>query len=91
MFKPYADRALIRLIEEEEEKSLIIKVKPDEPKPGPLRGEVVAHGPGTQGSKLECKVGDKVLFTHGTRFNDDAWPEFKGLMIVMFNSIIGEV
>lgn len=92
MFQPFADRVLIKVIEDDEKESVIITLnKKDEDKPGPFKGTVIAHGPGTSGAKLECKKGDVVLFLRGTKFDDDAWPEFKGYMLVFFNQIIGTV
>jgi len=64
--KPVADRLVVKLIEQEEEKvgGIII---PDAAKEKPEKGEVLAVGPGRmldngQRAAMEVKKGDKVIF-----------------------------
>lgn len=64
--KPLADRLVVKLIEQEEEKRGGIII-PDTAKEKPEKGEVIAMGPGKlldNGTRapMEVKVGDKVIF-----------------------------
>ena len=60
MIKPLADRVLIKMIESEETtKSGIILSSGSKEKP--QIAEVVAVGPGTEETKMNVKVGDKVI------------------------------
>lgn len=64
--KPLHDRVLVKRLEEEEKTAGGIII-PDSAKEKPIKGEVVAAGPGkasTEGKKIEMSVkkGDKVLF-----------------------------
>ncbi len=64
--KPLHDRVLIKRIEEEEKTKGGIII-PDTAKEKPIRGEVIAVGPGRitdDGKRIEMsvKVGDKVMF-----------------------------
>ncbi len=64
--KPLADRLVVKLIEQEEEKQGGIII-PDTAKEKPEKGEVIAVGPGKlleNGNRapFEIKKGDKVLF-----------------------------
>ena len=64
--KPLHDRVLVKRLEEEEKTAGGIII-PDSAKEKPIKGEVVAAGPGkcgTDGKKIEMSVkkGDKVLF-----------------------------
>jgi len=64
--KPLADRVVVKRIEEEETKEGRI-ILPDTAKEKPLKGEVVACGPGRLNEdgdriKMEVKVGDKIMF-----------------------------
>ncbi len=64
--KPLNDRVLVKRLEEE----LVTKggiIIPDSAKEKPMRGEIIAVGPGKVGddgkrSKLSVETGDKVLF-----------------------------
>lgn len=65
-FRPLHDRVVVRRLEAEEKTAGGIIV-PDTAKEKPMKGEVVAAGPGTrneQGSRvpLGVKAGDRVLF-----------------------------
>ncbi len=64
--KPLHDRVLVKRIEEEERTKGGIII-PDTAKEKPIRGEVIAVGPGRitdDGKRIEMsvKVGDKVMF-----------------------------
>ncbi|WP_027369698.1 co-chaperone GroES [Desulfovermiculus halophilus] len=64
--KPLHDRVLVKRLEEEEKTKGGIII-PDTAKEKPIRGEVVAVGPGKMsddGKRMEMsvKVGDKVMF-----------------------------
>ncbi|MFP4035404.1 MAG: co-chaperone GroES [Desulfovermiculus sp.] len=64
--KPLHDRVLVKRLEEEEKTKGGIII-PDTAKEKPIRGEVVAAGPGKMsddGKRMEMsvKVGDKVMF-----------------------------
>ncbi len=64
--KPLHDRVLVKRIEEEERTKAGIII-PDTAKEKPIKGEVVAVGPGRiteEGKRIEMavKVGDKVMF-----------------------------
>jgi chaperonin GroES len=65
-FRPLHDRVLVRRIEEDEKTSSGIII-PDTAKEKPMRGEVLAVGPGSrkEGGEivpLDVRVGDHVLF-----------------------------
>ena len=57
--KPLADRVLLKPAEAEETTSSGIII-PDTAKEKPMKGEIVAVGPGTKDEKLTVKVGDSV-------------------------------
>jgi chaperonin GroES len=59
--KPINDRVVIKphVAEEKTKGGLII---PDNAKEKPLRGEVVAVGPGKEGNLMTVQVGDTVLY-----------------------------
>jgi len=64
--RPLADRIVVKLIEQEEEKRGGIII-PDTAKEKPEKGEVIATGPGKlldNGNRapMEVKKGDKVIF-----------------------------
>ena len=59
--KPLADRVLI-LPAPAEEKTIGGIIIPDTAKEKPLKGEVVATGPGTKDEEMILKVGDTVLY-----------------------------
>lgn len=59
--KPLADRVLILPTEAEEVTASGIII-PDSAKEKPLRGKVVAAGPGTKEVDMEVSEGDEVLF-----------------------------
>ena len=66
--KPLADKVLVKADEESEGKSTGGIIIPDTAKEKPLRGEVVAIGPGRTDEngkiiKMNVKVGDKVLYS----------------------------
>ena len=83
MFKPHADRLLVKLIPKKGEKSVIITVGKQEDK-GYGKGRVLAHGPGTAASPLECKVGDVVYFTKCTKFEETDEDD----LVIVFNSVV---
>ncbi len=65
-FRPLHDRVLARRIDEDERTAGGIII-PDTAKEKPMRGEIVAAGPGTRSDKgvltpLDVAVGDVVLF-----------------------------
>ncbi len=75
--KPLADRLVVKPIEEEDKTPGGI-ILPDTAKEKPMRGEVVAAGPGKQSEKgdrleMEVKVGDVVIYGKysGTDFKMD--------------------
>ena len=64
--RPIADRLVVKLLEQEEEKRGGIII-PDTAKEKPEKGEVLAVGPGRlldsgQRAAMEVKAGDKVIF-----------------------------
>lgn len=64
--RPLHDRVLVRRLEEEQKTQGGIII-PDTAKEKPIRGEVIAAGPGKTGSdgkliEMTVKTGDKVLF-----------------------------
>jgi len=65
-FRPLHDRVVVRRIEEDEKTSGGIII-PDTAKEKPMRGEVLAVGPGERNEKgqitpLDVKAGDRILF-----------------------------
>ena len=70
--KPLSDRVLV-LPNAAEEKTAGGLFIPDTAKEKPLRGKVVAVGPGTADVKMEVKEGDTVLYGKyaGTEINVD--------------------
>jgi len=71
--KPLSDRVLIQPAAAEEKTSGGLFI-PDNAKEKPLKGKVVAVGPGTSEVKMEVKVGDTVLYGKysGTEINIDS-------------------
>jgi chaperonin GroES len=61
MMKPINDRVVIKPAPAEEKTKGGIII-PDTAKEKPLRGEVVAVGPGKEGNKMNVKVKDIVLY-----------------------------
>lgn len=64
--RPLHDRVLVRRLEEEQKTKGGIII-PDSAKEKPIRGEIVAAGPGKAGNdgkvvEMTVKTGDKVLF-----------------------------
>lgn len=59
--KPLADRVLIQPVAAEEVTMSGIII-PDSAKEKPLKGTVLAVGPGTKDETMEVKVGDTVLY-----------------------------
>ncbi len=59
--KPLSDRVLIKRLEEEQVTAGGIYI-PDSAKEKPMKGEVIAVGPGTKDEKMTVKTGDTVLF-----------------------------
>lgn len=59
--KPLADRVIIRLAQAEEVTAAGIII-PDSAKEKPLKGTVIAVGPGTKDEVMELKDGDTVLY-----------------------------
>ena len=87
--KPLGDRVVIERIEEKTSNGIII---PDTAKEKPVKGKVLAIGPGTRDEAgkripLDVKVGDIVLFTKwgGTEFKIDG----KEVTILKESDIIG--
>jgi chaperonin GroES len=65
-FRPLHDRVVIRRLEEDDKTAGGIII-PDTAKEKPMRGEVIAVGPGARDDKgeivpLEVRAGDRVLF-----------------------------
>ena len=61
MLKPLADRVLIEAAPAEEKTASGIII-PDTAKEKPLRGKVIAAGPGKKDEPITLKVGDNVLY-----------------------------
>lgn len=59
--KPLADRVIIRIAQAEEVTAAGIII-PDSAKEKPLKGTVIAVGPGTKDEVMELKDGDTVLY-----------------------------
>ena len=59
--KPLADRVVIKPTAAEEVTMAGIII-PDSAKEKPLKGEVLAAGPGTKDEEMQLKPGDKVLY-----------------------------
>ncbi len=59
--KPLADRVLI-LPTPAEERTMAGIIIPDSAKEKPLKGTIVAAGPGTKDEKMEVSEGDTVLY-----------------------------
>lgn len=59
--KPLADRVILRPVKAEEVTAAGIII-PDSAKEKPLKGTVLAVGPGTKDEKMELKDGDVVLY-----------------------------
>jgi len=59
--KPLSDRVLVRPVAAEQKTAGGIII-PDSAKEKPLKGEVVAAGPGTKDEAMQLSVGDEVLF-----------------------------
>lgn len=70
---PLHDRVIIQRLPEEERTAGGLYI-PDSAKERPMRGTVVAAGPGTDKVKMQVKKGDVVLFAKyaGTEFKMDA-------------------
>ena len=62
-FKPLADRVLIQPAAAEQKTTSGIII-PDTAKEKPLKGTVVAVGPGKKDESMTVKVGDAVLYGH---------------------------
>ena len=60
-FRPLHDRVLVRRVDEDEKTSGGIII-PDTAKEKPLKGTVVAVGPGKKDESMTVKVGDAVLY-----------------------------
>lgn len=91
--KPLHDRVLIRRIEQED-KTVGGIIIPDSAKEKPVKGEVLAVGPGARDDSgkvipLDVKVGDIVLFTKwgGTEVKLDG----EELLILKESDLIGVV
>lgn len=91
--KPLHDRVLIRRIEQDEKTAGGIII-PDSAKEKPVKGEVLAIGPGARDDSgkvvpLDVKVGDVVLFTKwgGTEIKVDG----EELLILKESDLIGIV
>ena len=70
--KPLHDRVIIKRLPEEEKTAGGLFI-PDSAKERPMRGTVVAVGPGSEKVKMQVKKGDVVLFAKyaGTEFKLD--------------------
>jgi len=70
--KPLGARVLVEVVEAEQKTASGIII-PDSAKEKPQRAKVVAVGNGTEGEKMEVKVGDEVLYGKyaGTEITDD--------------------
>jgi len=70
--KPLHDRVIIKRLPEEEKTAGGLYI-PDSAKERPMRGTVIAAGPGTEKIKMQVKKGDLVLFAKyaGTEFKMD--------------------
>ena len=60
-FRPLSDRVLIKPAEMEQKTASGIII-PDTAKEKPMRGEVIAVGPGKKDEPMTVKVGDQVLY-----------------------------
>jgi chaperonin GroES len=90
-FRPLHDRVAIEAIEAEQKSAGGIII-PDTAKEKPMKGKVIAAGPGTRGddgklNKLDVKVGDTVLYGKwsGTEVKIDG----KDLLIMRESDIMG--
>lgn len=71
--RPLADRVMVKPAEAETKTAAGIII-PDTAKEKPMKGEVVAVGPGKKDESMTVKVGDKVLYGKysGTEINVDS-------------------
>ncbi|MDD2529985.1 MAG: co-chaperone GroES [Bacteroidales bacterium] len=71
--RPLADRVMVKPAEAETKTAAGIII-PDTAKEKPMKGEVVAVGPGKKDEPMTVKVGDKVLYGKysGTEINVDS-------------------
>ncbi len=71
--RPLADRVMVKPAEAETKTAAGIII-PDIAKEKPMKGEVVAVGPGKKDEPMTVKVGDKVLYGKysGTEINVDS-------------------
>ena len=60
--KPLHDRVLVKRVEEKGEQKVGGIIIPDSAKEKPLKGEVIAVGPGTKDETMQLIVGDVVLY-----------------------------
>ena len=83
--KPLADRVLIQptVAEEVTASGIII---PDTAKEKPLKGTVLAVGPGTKDEPMELKVGDVVLY--GKYAGTEVEIEHEKVMIMRQNEVL---
>jgi len=83
--KPLADRVLIKptVAEEVTASGIII---PDTAKEKPLKGTVLAIGPGTKDEPMELKVGDVVLY--GKYAGTEVEIEHEKVMIMRQNEVL---
>lgn len=70
--KPLSNRVIIKRLAGEEVTAGGLYI-PDSAKEKPMKGEVLAAGPGKDGEKMSVKKGDTVLFAKyaGTEFKTD--------------------
>ena len=92
-FRPLHDRVLIRRLEDKEKTPGGIII-PDTAKEKPMRGEIVAAGPGARSEDgtlhpLDVKVGDRVLFGKwsGTEVKIDG----QDLLIMKESDVMGVI
>ena len=92
-FKPLHDRVLVRRLEDDERSSGGIII-PDTAKEKPMRGEILAVGPGARNEwgrivTLDIEVGDQVLFGKwsGTEVRIDG----EDLLIMKETDIMGVI
>jgi len=61
VLKPLSDRVLVRPAEAEQKTASGIII-PDSAKEKPMKGEIIAVGPGTKDEAMQLSVGDNVLY-----------------------------
>jgi chaperonin GroES len=90
-FRPLHDRILVRRLEEDDKTAGGIII-PDTAKEKPMKGEVLAVGPGARNKKgalvpMEVKVGDQILF--GKWSGNEVKIDGEELMIMGESDVMG--